>query len=210
MKIFNVEGPVFAFLNKMADLCIVNILFILCCLPVVTVGASFTAMYTVTLKMVCDEEGYLVRSFFRAFRANFRQATIVWCAALVVLFVSLADIRIFSAPGNGQYRFLLVGAFLLFFVTLLLLLFTFPLLAKFSNSLKQTVKNAFLMEARHLPFTICILVITAAPPVITSLLPQSMGFVYILWLLFGFSLTAYANSFFFAYKIFPHYIPSED
>lgn len=210
MQIFNVNGPVFSFLNKMADLFIINILFVLCCIPVVTIGASCTAMYTVTLKMVRDEEGYLARSFFQAFKDNFRQATIVWVIALLVLFVSLADIRIFSTPGNEQYRFLLVGAFLLFFLTFLLLLFTFPLLAKFSNSLKQTVKNAFLMEARHLPFTFCILAFTAVPPVITAMLPRSLGFVYILWLLFGFSLTAYANSFLFEYKIFPHYIPSED
>lgn len=210
MQIFNVEGPLFAFLNKMADLFVVNILFILCCIPVVTIGASCTAMYTVTLKMVHDKEGYLARSFFQAFKENFRQATTVWCIALFVLFISLADIRIFSTSGNEEYRLLLIGAFLLFFVTLLLLLFIFPLLAKFSNSLKQTVKNAFLMEARHLPFTLCILVISAVPPVITALLPQSMGFVYILWLLFGFSLTAYANSFFFEFKIFNHYISDED
>ena len=97
MSIFNMDGPVFRFLNKMADLCILNLIFLLCCLPIITIGASVTALYSVTLKMSRDQEGYIARSFFKAFKANFKQATSIWIPSLLLLFIMLADIRIDSS-----------------------------------------------------------------------------------------------------------------
>ena len=210
MRIFNIDGPLFSFLNKMADLCILNLLFLLCCLPVITIGASYTALYTMTLKMAYNKEGYIAKGFFKAFKDNFKQSTLIFIPALLVIFFMLADIRIFSAPGNSQYRVLLIGAYLILFLTAMFLLFVFPITAKFSNTTIQTVKNTFFMELRHLPYTVCVFLIAAVPAIITVLLPKSLSFVYMLWLLFGFSLTAYGNSFIFAYKIFPHYIDNEE
>ncbi len=74
-RIFNMDNKFFTFMGKAADLILLNIIFLICCLPVVTIGASVTAMYYVTLKMVRNEESYISRSFFQSFRQNFRQAT---------------------------------------------------------------------------------------------------------------------------------------
>lgn len=208
MNFFNVDGPVFTFLNRMADLFIVNVLFILCCLPVFTIGASITAMYTVTLKMARNREGYIVRSFFKAFKDNFKQATIIWIPSLVVLVIMLVDIRILNVAGNENLYPMLIGSLVISFAVILILMYVFPVLAKFENTTARTVKNAFLMESRHLPYTLCILLINVVPVVIITMLPRSLSFVYMLWLLFGFSLTALCNSYIFDYKIFSHYIPA--
>lgn len=210
MRIFNIDGPFFSFLNKMADLCILNLLFLLCCLPIITIGASCTALYTITFRMVENREGYIAKSFLTAFKENFKQSTIVWIPSLLLLFFMLADIRIFSSSENSQYRLLLIGAYLILFLIFMFLLFIFPVIARFSNTTSQIVKNSFLMELRHLPLTFCILLISVLPAVLTALLPRSLSFIYMLWILFGFSLTALCNSYLFLHHIFNRYAKTED
>ena len=141
MSFFNMDGPIFRFLNKMADLCILNLIFMICCLPVITIGASLTALYTVTLKMSHDQEGYMARSFFKAFKENFRQATMIWVPSLLLLFVMLADIRIYSSSNAGKYQPLLIGAYLLFVLIIFLIIFSFPVLAKFQKHNRKYYKK---------------------------------------------------------------------
>ena len=81
-NIFNPEGKVMLFFTKIAYTAYLNVLWFLCCLPIVTAGASTTALFYVTLKLAKDEEGAITRSFFRAFRRNFRKATLIWLILL--------------------------------------------------------------------------------------------------------------------------------
>lgn len=86
-------------LSRVADLMILNMLMIACCIPVITIGASYTAMHYVVLKMIRGEDGYLVRGFFKSFKANFKQATLIWLMMLVVIVVYIGDALIFSFSG---------------------------------------------------------------------------------------------------------------
>ena len=70
-KIFNLDSPFVQFMSRVADLMWLNILFLLCCIPIFTVGASTTAMYYVTLKMVRNEDSYITKSFIKSFKQNF-------------------------------------------------------------------------------------------------------------------------------------------
>ena len=83
MNIFNPDSPIMRFLSRLFDLIVLNALFIICCLPVVTIGASITAMYSVTLKMIRNEECYIVRGFFSSFKKNFKTATLLWIPILL-------------------------------------------------------------------------------------------------------------------------------
>ena len=78
MKIFDLDSPLMNVLNKMADLMWLNILTLICCIPVITAGAALTSMHYVALKIVRNEESYITRSFFKSFKTNFRQATLIW------------------------------------------------------------------------------------------------------------------------------------
>ena len=80
--IFNYDNPVWRFIGKLGDLIILNILWIVCSIPVFTAGASATAVYYVTLKLVRDEDDSTIRSFFRSFKSNFKQATAIWLILL--------------------------------------------------------------------------------------------------------------------------------
>ena len=83
---FNMDNGLFRALGKLADLMLLNILFLVCSLPIFTIGASFTAMYYVTLKLAENEEGYIARGFLKSFKQNFKQATIIW---LILLFFGI-------------------------------------------------------------------------------------------------------------------------
>mgnify|MGYP000763200386 FL=1 len=83
-------------LNKMADLIWLNILTLICCIPVITIGASLTALNYVTLKLVRDEEGYVTKAFFKSFKQNFKQATIIWLILLLVIALLLGDFLILN------------------------------------------------------------------------------------------------------------------
>lgn len=209
MKFFNIDGPVLSFLNKMADLIILNILFLICCLPVFTIGASVTAMYYVTLRMVRDHEGYIARNFFNSFKENFRQATLIWIPSLLIIIILMLDIRLFSADPGITYQPVIIGAYLLLFLMFFLLTCIFPVLSRFSNTTGQVVKNAFLIGLSNLPYTVCILLIQIIPLVLTAMAPLKYSFIFLLWLLFGFSLIAYVCSFLFEYKLFKKYLPDE-
>ena len=208
-RLFDMDNKFFRFMGRLADLCILNVLCILCCIPVVTAGASITAMFYVTMKMVRNEEAYIARSFFKSFKENFRQATVINIIMLVIAGVLYVDFRVAkSMPGTAstvfQYLFLI-------FAILYVMLFTYiyPVLAKFYNSIKNTFRNAILMSVRHLPYTVLMIIVSICPVLvfyIHSARAQSM--LLLLLIMVGFALVAYINSFFFV-KIFDRYVIQE-
>lgn len=83
----------------MADLIILNLLFLLCCIPIVTIGPAITAMYYVTMKMVRNEEAYIARSFFKSFKENFKQGLGIWLIALVLIILEFMDFIIMNSSA---------------------------------------------------------------------------------------------------------------
>lgn len=109
----------------------------LCCLPIITAGASVTALYSVTLKMVKDEESYIVKGFFKAFKENFKQSTIIWIIMAAVGALLYADYRAVGfLSENMQNIFrILIGAVVVIF--LIILSYVFSYTARFVNSTKN-------------------------------------------------------------------------
>ena len=132
-RFFNMDNKFFVFMGRVADLLLLNFLCILCCIPVVTAGASITALYYVTLKMARDEESYIARSFFRSFKQNFKQATIINIIMLLTAAVLFIDLRIARAGSGAMYKglFSLFIAFALIYA--MILLYIYPILSKFFN-----------------------------------------------------------------------------
>ena len=210
-KVFNFEGPVFTFLSRLADLFWLNLLYILCCIPVVTAGAATTALFYVTLKMAKDEEGYITKSYFKSFKENFVQATLIWLIYLAIMVVMFMDFRI--ANGGSMAEVLknstvsdvvIVAVGVMTIVLLMTLVYVFPLLAQFDNTVLNTIKNAFLISIRHLPYTFLMLIIMAIPYVLIWFSPALLLIVVIM-----FSATAYINSKFLN-RIFVLYMPKEE
>ncbi len=187
MKLFDLDSPLMQGLNKAADLLWLNILTMVCALPIVTAGASFTAMHYMALKLVRNEETYVTRGFFKSFRENFRQATLIWLLLLAAMGVMAGDYYIIKYSGlkfPAALQVVIVAAGLLVMFTAL---YVFPVLAKFDNTVGKTIKNAFMMSILQLPKTI-LMVICYCLPVILYLVSVRLVPVIIL---FGFSVPAF-------------------
>lgn len=209
-RFFNMDNKFFVFMGRVADLIILNLLCILCCLPVITAGASITALYYVTMKMVRNEESYIVKSFFKSFRQNFRQATIIHMILLVTAFMLYFDINIVKNIEGSLSQILTCIFIALSFLYALILLYIYPLQAKFFNSVKNTFSNALLMSVRHLPYTFLMFAVCLVPIAI-FFVPniQIQSTLFMLLFLMGISGIAFCNSKFLV-KIFDNYVPKED
>lgn len=209
-RFFNMDNKFFTFMSRVADLIMLNVVFLICCIPIVTIGASVTAMNYVTLKMARNEESYIIRGFFKSFKENFKQSTIIWLIMLVGAVIWVLDFLIMRQTGGaGFMKFIIYVLYMILFIYSMVLTYIFPILAKFENSIKNTFKNAFLMAVRHLPWTILLLIITFVPISITLIFPIVMVYGLLVWILVGFALTAFINSLIFR-KVFDHYIPQEE
>ena len=143
MGIFNQNSKLIKSVNKIIDLIWLNFLWVIFSLPLITIGASTCAAFSVTLKMVDDEEGYIARSFIKAFRQNFKQATIMWCITAPLLYLAYLIWQVVLKAESTEYFFLLIlGAILYTALLIVFNLYTYPLIARYENSLKNMIKNS--------------------------------------------------------------------
>ena len=206
----NPDGRIMSFLAKLGDMFILNIMYLVCCIPVVTIGAATTALYYNTLKMAENREAYVWKDFLKSFRQNFRQATIIWMILLVIGGVLVADL--FLMGGIGSESLASVTAIVVIVLGIFLVLtvvYVFPVLARFDNSVKNIMKYALLMAIRHLPSTIVILAIHSVPLLLAfaSLEAFIRGLLPVL--LFVVSILAYLESKLFS-RIFSNYYPTTE
>lgn len=174
-QIFHYDSPVVHTINKIVDLVILNLLFLLCCIPIVTIGAAQTALYTAVYKRIFHDLP-LWRSYWMAFFANLKQATILWLIAAVIVAAGITGIFVYISLNAGKLLIVLHG--------LLLLAGTgaafwfFPLQARFENRIANTVFNAFYCSMTHLPRTMCGVLLKLLPVLLFYVFPSI--FIYLL------------------------------
>ena len=150
------DRPLMAFITKMAYSTYLNILWLICCLPIVTIGASTTALFYVTLKMAEDRDDGLTGMFFRAFRQNFLPATKLWLVLLGTGAFLAMDGYIVWHIWSQSIFWTLVAALLIVaaIVYAVVLLYAFPQLARFENTTFGILKTALLVGLRYLVCTL--------------------------------------------------------
>lgn len=166
MSYFSYDSKFSQVLIKLSYSCWLNVLWMLCSLPVFTIGASTTALYSVTLKIADDTDSNITKQFFKSFKENFAQATRLWLimlAAGIFLTVDLLFVYRLRASSAGTMAVLwtLVMAFIIgaCVVYVIVLLNLFPLVASFVNTDMEMLKNAFLVGVRYLFATITMFLI---------------------------------------------------
>ena len=205
---FNPEGSVMRALSRVADLAILNVLWLVCSIPVVTMGASTTAFYSISMKMVRDEESYIIRGFFKAFKENFKDSTLFWVGCMIIFAVLGGDFYIFS-HWDSQWKYpMLVLLLVALIVFVFMYLYLFPLIAKFKHTKSQYLKNAFFMSIRHLPYSIVLMVVFGCEIYANIYILENIETYLPLGILFGFSLFAYAKSWIMM-KVFKPYLGEE-
>lgn len=189
--LFNLDNPIWSFMGKVADLILLNLMVVVCSLPIFTIGASWTALYFVTIRMARNEESYIVKDFLRSFRDNFKQATIIWMFALVAIVVFVGDILIYRMMPGAIPEPLMVAVMAVAFLVLCTIIYVFPVLSRFQNTIKGTLKNAFLISLVNIPYTIAFVVLAIIPIIALIFVYQLAPLIIIV----GISLPAYLASF---------------
>lgn len=190
MKLFDYDSPLMSALTKIANLMILNLLTILCCIPVITAGAAITAMHYMCLKMVRNEESYIVKGYFVAFKESFKQATKVWLALLLIIAILLGDFLIINYSGIQFPYWFHVVFYAVSIIALFEYIMVFPIMGKFDNTTFRTMKNALIISIAKFPITLLMIVMNAVPIFIIIYLMQIFPFV----LMFGWSVPAYLGA----------------
>ena len=190
MKIFSLDSPLMNVLGKMADLMWLNILTMICCIPVFTAGAALTALHYMALKIVRNEECYITRGYFKSFKENFKQATAIWFIIMFAAAVIAGDIYIILNEDIELNNIIKIVIMIIGVLVIMTATFIFPLLAKFENTVKNTIKNAFFMSIWQFPKTILMIVFAVVPVVLMLVSYEIFPVVF----LFGFSLPAWGGA----------------
>lgn len=160
-KIFHADNPFWDGMGKLFDIVALNLLWLLCSLPVLTLGASTTALYAALARLIQDSGTYLHRDFFRAFRKNFRRNALAGLLFMATGVFLWTDVSIARHSGTGIFTFLMVFFFILFAFYVFLLLYALPLLSLRDDSLKNILILSFTLSIRHFPLTLALTGITA-------------------------------------------------
>lgn len=205
-KFFDYEGGVWKFFGRLGDLIMLNIMFLVFSAPIITIGASKTALYAVTKKMAKNEEGYIAKEFLRYFKENFKRSTAIWLIYLVASIIPIIDLYACSFMGDGAFttfcRTVMMITLLVFTITMI---YALVLQSTFENTLKNTLKNGLLMGIGHFPLTISIVLIEFFPLIAIFFFTKYIGMLITITLGFGFALCALINSYIFN-RIFEKYI----
>ena len=178
---------------RFADLCLLNIVFVITCLPVFTIGAATAALYSVCSQMLKNEESGIFRSYFRAFRENFRQGTAAWLillAAAVPACLYFDRFVVMDSPLRyGSALFVLV-----FVLALMTAAYVFPLLSRFRNTVAGSLKNALILSVGNLPRTAVMVAVNSLPWVMWLGFYELFWKVSFLWAALYFAAAGYFNA----------------
>lgn len=139
---FSPDSKLYKFMSRLTDVFVLNVMWLLFSLPVVTMGASTIAAFTVTLHMAEDTEGHPAAEFFKAFKSNIKQGIPMTFITLLCIWAVYLDFQIFDAAEENGVIFLIIGIIAAYIFTFSLL-YVYPLLARYENTILNSLKNSF-------------------------------------------------------------------
>ncbi len=188
------ENPVFQFLEKVFDLMVANVLFLLCSIPVFTLGAAFTGMLQVAQDQIFHEEQPVVRRFFSAFRKNFKQATAAWLMLLVFLIGMGCNSMLVVAYLRGWVSQIVnILIWVLVAVVVCIMSYLFPLITRYENSMHQQLNNSLILAVVKLPRTILLAILNTFVFWIPFFSMQTFLSTLVFWIIMGFAFVAYCD-----------------
>lgn len=203
-RFFNPDNPVMEFIAKIFDLVILNLIFIFSCVPIITIGTSTSALSYVTLKMVRGEDPYIWRNFWKSFRQNFKQGTLVWIFSILIFIFLGMDFYIINSQNTSLFAVVRILLWIVCAVALSVFLYVFPVISHFVCTTKQALKNALLMTFGHLPYTLMMLALAGLLLFLCSSSSKLFAMIVVLSGICGFSVVSFVYSIMFD-RIFQKY-----
>lgn len=165
MKFFSVESPLYQFMQRLWDILKLNFMWIIFCIPIITIGGSTIAAFSVLLRMSEDQEGDVIKDFWKAFRENWKQGIFIGLLPPICFEAVYLDFQLYNAMENGGLGILIMGCFSAY-IFIFCLLYVFPLLARYDNTVINSIKNSFRIGMKFFGRTFLLLAIIALEVVI--------------------------------------------
>lgn len=157
-KLFSLDSGIYKFMSRLLDMLKLNVMWLLCSLPIVTIGAATTAAYTITLKMVDEEEGYIAGPFLREFRANLWKGSAIGIIQLAAMYTIYLDFQLYRVSEEYGTICLVVGV-IATVLTITHFIYAYPLLARYENSILNTLRNSHSICVKFFLRTVFLLVV---------------------------------------------------
>lgn len=197
MDFLNPENPVMDFLRNLSNVIILNAIFLLSCIPILTIGAAITSLYCVTFQIAKLDDPYIWKTYWRSFRQNFRQSTLIWLICLPATVLLIVDFLFLQAQSSAFATCLQIALWMVTCVCLGVFHYIFPIVSHFICTIRQSWKNALLMSIAHFPYTLVFLLIDGLIVFIALQSVHTLGLIFMLLLICGFSCIALIKSFLF-------------
>jgi len=193
-RIFKLDSPVMRFMSNVADLVALNLMWLICCVPIVTIGPACTAMCYVARSVANGDSPSILKTFFRAFRENFRQSLQMSLILAVPVCLAAAYLLMAASGGLEHIPVLKYLCYLAIVIICVVCSYSFPLLAHFDNTVGSTLKNAFLLPLANPLLALVVTALNLLPVLVLLVNAELMGRCVIFWLLIGCALTAVVNA----------------
>lgn len=191
---FRADNPYNSFMSKVFDIILINLLWTVCCIPVITIGASTAAMYSVMLRLVRDEEGPIIQSFFDFFRKNFVKSIPYTVIMVLFTLVMILDMHILGQQSSDMASVMYGVTIALMVTGIIVLSYALPLFARFENPPAVQFSNAWRLAVTHIPQSLIILVINSVPIIWLLVSPSTFALIFWVWLLCGTGTATYFDS----------------
>lgn len=208
-RLFNLDNPFMQFLFRVSDLIILNLIFMLSCIPIVTIGASISALHSVCLKIVRGQESYMWQGFWKAFRQNFKQGTILWIISILLFIFINMDYTILNAVDIPFFGYVKVALGAVSAILFSMFIYVFPIIAHFKCTIRQAIKNALFMTIGHLPFSIILVVMYSLIFFLATWNVKTLALVIAVATICGFSVVTLTACIIFDH-IFKKYEPEQE
>lgn len=194
-NLFRYDSKFWEILEEISDIVILNFLFIIFSIPIITIGASSSALYTVSLKKTNEENISVFKEFMRSFKSNFKISTLAWIFTIILASMLFLD---FYISNLISIKFIGVGLKFISTLVSILLIFNitylFPMISKFENTLKNTIINSTIISIQYLPYTIIMSIFNVLWIVLLFSLWNSYHYILFFYIIMGFGIVSYINS----------------
>lgn len=211
-EFFNKDSFAMRFLTQLGNLILVNLIFIITSIPVITIGASLSALYRITFAIHCKEDVTVLRTYFGTFKSSFKHSTLLWIPTSAALAFFLYEIYLLWFELDPKYAMFQIPVWIMIFIILSIMIYSFPMIGLYEQPLKQTVKNSLILAVTNLPLTISTIVVKGGIIFACLAIPKLGVVIGSFYILMGFGLSAFITAFFLK-RIFEKYgslTPDED
>lgn len=195
MKLFDYDGPLMSSLIYIGELILLNIVYVLCCVPIITIGAATAALYKVTLDQADGYSGAVLNRFFHAFKENFIKATLEWIVMILIGVLLIVDFQLITQVSFSLVHVVEIVFIVVLFLYLPTMTFLFPIQARFENTVAKTLKNAVALGIAKLPQSVLLIAMNYFPVILLVINITAFFYIIPFWFVIGFSATAQISAY---------------